>query len=338
MSGGRLQALLLPFPPPGDGVPPIEGGSTRHGVRLHGADTVSRRSGTRLTPVSTAPGTGPDRLVHRPVGLAVRRQPHADRLADGAMRRVSAVGQARRPRRMNRLALVPGPPFPGRGRPHRPERDRAGDPAAPPVRARSAAAGVPHPRRRAGARARHPARRDRHGPPAAAATRPAVLSRARQARTLPDRDGPEPVGRAGRRPAAPGDPPEQPRGRVRPAGRVAGDRTRPGQAAGRRPDAPVGADAGTAQRHPVDARRRNTDASAWPPLTAENRIATGRAWFRIGSAAGMWALRGPMTARPQRLASLPRSARDVPGGAAGRIACVVSAAPSAPPERKAVRC
>ncbi len=107
MSGGQLQALLLLTSPLGDDTLPIADGSTLHCVGLHGTESISQPFEMAMTVVSTERSIDPNQLVYQPVGLTIRKQPHADRFVNGVVRAMSAVGQAQRSRWMYRLDVVP---------------------------------------------------------------------------------------------------------------------------------------------------------------------------------------------------------------------------------------
>lgn len=78
-------------------------------------------------------------------------------------------------------------------------------------------------------------------------------------------------------------------------------------------------------------------AAVPPGFSIPADTATGQLGGSVERAVRLSALRGSMPERPVRWASFLRSARDIAGGGAGQIApAVVAAAPSAPPERKAV--
>ena len=78
-------------------------------------------------------------------------------------------------------------------------------------------------------------------------------------------------------------------------------------------------------------------AAVPPGFSIPADTATEQLGGSVERAVRLSALRGSMPARPARWTSFLRSARDIAGGGAGQIApATAAAAPSAPPERKAV--
>ncbi len=71
-------------------------------------------------------------------------------------------------------------------------------------------------------------------------------------------------------------------------------------------------------------------------LSMSAEAAAGQLGGSVERSVRLAALRGPLAARPARLASFLRSARDIAGGGAGQVAPVAGAAAPAQTERKAV--
>jgi type VI secretion system secreted protein VgrG len=106
MTGGRAQPLLLLTSPLGDDTLPIQQG-TLHAIALTGREELSRPYTIHVTAVSTQRSIQPTELVYQPVCVTLRKAPHADRFFHGIVRRIEAVGLARRDRWTYRLEVVP---------------------------------------------------------------------------------------------------------------------------------------------------------------------------------------------------------------------------------------
>ncbi|GGF34564.1 hypothetical protein GCM10011611_46010 [Aliidongia dinghuensis] len=106
MTGGRSQPLLLLRSPLGDDTLPIQQG-TLHAIGLTAREELSRPFRIELTAVSTVRAIDPTELVYQPVCITLRKRPHADRFFHGLVRRMEAVGLARRDRWTYRLEIVP---------------------------------------------------------------------------------------------------------------------------------------------------------------------------------------------------------------------------------------
>ncbi|MEJ1976178.1 MAG: contractile injection system protein, VgrG/Pvc8 family [Acetobacteraceae bacterium] len=106
MTGGSLQPLLLLTSPLGDDTQPIQQG-TLHAIALSATERLSEPFVVRLTTVSTERAIEPNELVYQPVCVTLRKQPHSDRFFNGVVRRMEAVGLARRDRWTYHLEIVP---------------------------------------------------------------------------------------------------------------------------------------------------------------------------------------------------------------------------------------
>ena len=106
MTGGQSQPLLLLRSPLGDDTLPIQQG-TLHAIGLTAREELSRPFRIELTAVSTVRAIDPTELVYQPVCITLRKRPHADRFFHGLVRRMEAVGLARRDRWTYRLEIVP---------------------------------------------------------------------------------------------------------------------------------------------------------------------------------------------------------------------------------------
>ena len=103
---GTLQPLLLLTSPLGDDTLPIQQG-TLHAIALSATERLSQTFEVQLTVVSTERAIDPNELVYQPVCVTIRKTPHADRFFNGVVRRMQAVGLARRDRWTYRLEVVP---------------------------------------------------------------------------------------------------------------------------------------------------------------------------------------------------------------------------------------
>ena len=106
MTGGRAQPLLLLTSPLGDDTLPIQQG-TLHAVELTAREDLSRPFSVSVTAVSSERSIQPTELVGLPVCVTLRKAPHADRYFNGIVRRLAALGQARRDRWTYKLEIVP---------------------------------------------------------------------------------------------------------------------------------------------------------------------------------------------------------------------------------------
>jgi type VI secretion system secreted protein VgrG len=106
MSDQTLQPLLLFTSPLGDDTLPIEQ-STLHAIALEATERLTHPFEVHLTTVSTQRVIDPKTLLYQPVCLTVRRLPQSDRFFNGIVRRVEAVGLARRDRWTYHLDIVP---------------------------------------------------------------------------------------------------------------------------------------------------------------------------------------------------------------------------------------
>ncbi|CAH2602730.1 VgrG protein [Rhodovastum atsumiense] len=106
MSAGTVNPLLLLASPLGDDTLPIQQG-TLHAIGLHATERLSTPFCAEITVVSTVRAIDPQELLVRPVRLTIRRQPGRDRHIHGVVRRMEAVGLARRDRWQYRLEVVP---------------------------------------------------------------------------------------------------------------------------------------------------------------------------------------------------------------------------------------
>ena len=106
MTGGRAQPLLLLSSPLGDDTLPIQQG-TLHAIELSAREELSQPFSVRLTAVSTQRAIQPTELIYQPVSVTLRKRPHADRFFHGIVRRMEAVGLARRDRWTYHLEIVP---------------------------------------------------------------------------------------------------------------------------------------------------------------------------------------------------------------------------------------
>ena len=106
MSSAPLSPLLLFTSPFGDDTQPVQHG-TLHAVALSADEQLSRPFSVRLTVVSTERGIDPNELVYQPVCVTLRKWPHDDRFFNGLVRRMAAVGQARRDRWTYEIEIVP---------------------------------------------------------------------------------------------------------------------------------------------------------------------------------------------------------------------------------------
>ena len=107
MSDQPLQPLLLFTSPLGDDTLPIEQSSTLHAIALEATERLTQPFDVRLTVVSTERVIDPNTLLYQPVCLTIRRQPQSDRFFNGIVRRVEAIGLARRDRWTYHLDIVP---------------------------------------------------------------------------------------------------------------------------------------------------------------------------------------------------------------------------------------
>jgi type VI secretion system secreted protein VgrG len=106
MSGGALSPLLLLTSPLGDDTQPIQQG-TLHAIELTATERLSEPFIVHVTAVSTERAIDPTELVYQPVCVTLRKKPHSDRFFNGIVRRMEAVGLARRGRWTYRLEVVP---------------------------------------------------------------------------------------------------------------------------------------------------------------------------------------------------------------------------------------
>jgi type VI secretion system secreted protein VgrG len=114
----RNEPMLLLTSPLGDDTLPVQQG-TLHAIRLTAVEELSRPYELSLTVVSTDRSIKPQELLYQPVGLTVRRiprggdtadgttRPPEDRFFHGVVRRMEAIGMARRDRWTYRLEVVP---------------------------------------------------------------------------------------------------------------------------------------------------------------------------------------------------------------------------------------
>ena len=106
MTAGRAQPLLLLSSPLGDDTLPIQQG-TLHAIALSAREELSQPFAFHVTAVSTERAIQPTTLVYQPVCVTLRKAPHADRCFHGIVRRMEAVGLARRDRWTYHLEIVP---------------------------------------------------------------------------------------------------------------------------------------------------------------------------------------------------------------------------------------
>ena len=106
MSAGSLSPLLLLTSPLGDDTRPVQQG-TLHAIALSAHEQLSEPFAVQLTAVSTEREIDPDELVYQLVCVTLRKRPHADRFFNGIVRRLEAIGLARRDRWTYRLEIVP---------------------------------------------------------------------------------------------------------------------------------------------------------------------------------------------------------------------------------------
>lgn len=99
------QPFLLLTSPFGDDTQPLQP-STLHAIALTADEQISRPFEAKLTVVSDQRAIDPNRLLYQPVGVTLRRPPHVDRFFHGIVRRVEAVGRARRDRWTYHLDVV----------------------------------------------------------------------------------------------------------------------------------------------------------------------------------------------------------------------------------------
>lgn len=117
----RNEPMLLLTSPLGDDTLPVQQ-STLHAIELTAVEELSRPYELSLTVVSTDRSIKPQELLYQPVGLTVRRiprgadaadrtsrtiRPPEDRFFHGVVRRMEAIGMARRDRWTYRLEVVP---------------------------------------------------------------------------------------------------------------------------------------------------------------------------------------------------------------------------------------
>ncbi len=106
MSGGPLQPLLLFTSPLGDDTLPYQQ-NTLHAIALSATERLSEPFAVRLTAMSTERAIDPNELIYQPVCVTLRTRPGADRYFNGVVRRMEAVGLARRGRWTYNLEIVP---------------------------------------------------------------------------------------------------------------------------------------------------------------------------------------------------------------------------------------
>lgn len=115
MKAGAPSFSLLLTSPFGDDTLPIQRG-TLHAIALKAHEQISRPFEARLTVVSDRRSIDPDELLFQPVCATLRTKLHGDRFFNGVVRRVEAVGQARRDRWTYHLDVVPRLWFLGQSR------------------------------------------------------------------------------------------------------------------------------------------------------------------------------------------------------------------------------
>ena len=98
--------LLLLTSPFGDDRLPFQQ-STLHAIAMTARECLSAPFEIDITAVSTRRAIDPNLLLHHPVTLTVRRRDGSDRVFNGIVRQVDAVGQAQRSRSEYRLVVVP---------------------------------------------------------------------------------------------------------------------------------------------------------------------------------------------------------------------------------------
>src|ERR1700733_10203897 len=103
---GTIQPLLLLTSLLGDDTLPIQQG-TLHAIALSATERLSEPFTVHLTTVSTERAIDPNELVYQPVCVTLRKRPHDDRFFNGVVRRMEAVGLARRSRWTYHLEVVP---------------------------------------------------------------------------------------------------------------------------------------------------------------------------------------------------------------------------------------
>ncbi|NLS08000.1 type VI secretion system tip protein VgrG [Rhizobium sp. P32RR-XVIII] len=105
-SGEQNEPMLLLTSPLGDDTLPVQVG-TLHAIELHAVEEISSPFKAVVTVVSSEGSIDPQELLYQSVGLTIRRPPREDRYINGVVRRMDAIGQARRDRWMYRLRVVP---------------------------------------------------------------------------------------------------------------------------------------------------------------------------------------------------------------------------------------
>lgn len=105
MSGGQNEPLLQLKSPLGDDTVSYQT-NVLHCIGLHAREEISRPFELSLTVASTHRHIDPQELIHKPVGLTIRRKPQ-DRFFNGIVRAMSAIGQQQRDRWTYRLDVVP---------------------------------------------------------------------------------------------------------------------------------------------------------------------------------------------------------------------------------------
>ncbi|MET0312866.1 MAG: type VI secretion system tip protein TssI/VgrG [Hansschlegelia sp.] len=102
----RPSPLLLLKSPLGDDRRPFQEG-TLHAVEMTAREELSAPFEIDILAVSTEQAIDPDRLLHQPLTITVRRKDGVDRLFHGVVRRMEAVGSDQRDRWQYRLELAP---------------------------------------------------------------------------------------------------------------------------------------------------------------------------------------------------------------------------------------
>ena len=102
----RDSALLLLTSPLGDDTLPFQEG-TLHAISMAVQERLSTPFEIDITAVSTRRAIDPNVLLNQPVTLTVRRRDGLDRIFNGIVRQVDAVGFAQRSRWQYRLVAVP---------------------------------------------------------------------------------------------------------------------------------------------------------------------------------------------------------------------------------------
>jgi type VI secretion system secreted protein VgrG len=106
MSEQPLQQMLLFTSPLGDDTLPNEP-STLHAIAVEATERLTQPFDVKVTAISDERIIQPNTLLYQPVCLTIRRRPHSDRFFNGIVRRIEAVGLARRNRWTYHLKIVP---------------------------------------------------------------------------------------------------------------------------------------------------------------------------------------------------------------------------------------